>query len=206
MAVDKRYITGLPWIAPIPEAPIWQLSISQYHQMIRSGILTDDDPVELLEGLLVTKMPKNPPHRLANELAREALARLIPTGWHINTQEPITTEDSEPEPDLAIVQGERRQYRDRHPGAGEIAVVIEVADATLLNDRKLKKRLYARAGIPVYWIINLPEKQIEIYASPSSSAEEPDYQRRQDYHSADDAPLVINGQEVGRVAVLDILP
>jgi len=206
MAVDKRYITNPAWIAPMPEEPIWQLSVSQYHQMIRSGILTDDDPVELLEGLLVTKMPKNPPHRLANELARDALALLIPAGWHINMQEPITTEDSEPEPDLAIVRGQRREYRDRHPGAGEVPVVIEVADATLLRDRKMKKRLYARAGIPVYWIINLPEKQIEIYSSPFGSAEESGYQRRQDFRSTDEAPLVINGQEVGRVAVLDVLP
>ncbi|MGH9847274.1 MAG: Uma2 family endonuclease [Blastocatellia bacterium] len=206
MAVDKRYITNPAGFALTLEVPIWLLSVSQYHQMIRNGILTDEDPVELLEGLLVRKMPKNPPHRLANELARDVLAQLIPAGWHINMQEPITTEDSEPEPDLTIVRGERRHYRDRHPGAGEIAVVVEVADATLLRDRKLKKRLYARAGIPIYWIINLPEKQIEIYSLPSSSTEEPDYQRRQDCHSTDEAPLVIDRQEIGRVAVLDILP
>jgi Uma2 family endonuclease len=190
----------------MPGERIWQLSVSQYHQMIRGGILTDDDPVELLEGVLVTKMPKNPPHRLANELAREALARLIPAGWHINMQEPITTADSEPEPDLAIILGERRQYRDRHPGAGEIAVVIEVADATLVRDRELKKRLYARAGIPIYWIINLPERQIEIYTLPSSSAEEPDYQWRQDYSPTEEAPFVIDGQEIGRLPVLEVLP
>jgi Uma2 family endonuclease len=206
MAVEERYITRPGWVAAMPGEPIWQLSVGQYRQMVRNGILTDDDPVELLEGLLIPKMPKNPPHRLANELARDALARLVPAGWHINMQEPITTADSEPEPDLAIVRGERRQYGDRHPGAAEIAVVIEVADATLLRDRKLKKRLYARAGIPVYWIINLPENQIEIYTLPSSGAEEPDYQWRQDYSSIDEAPLVIDGQEVGRLAALEVLP
>jgi hypothetical protein len=78
MAVDKRYIRNPVQAAPLPDAPIWQMRVDQYHQMIRNGIRTADDPVELLEGLLVTKMPKNPPHRLANELARDVLAESFP--------------------------------------------------------------------------------------------------------------------------------
>jgi hypothetical protein len=71
--------------------------------MIRAGILTDDDPVELLEGWLVPKMPKNPPHRITTRLTREALVGILPTGWYVDTQEPITTADSEPEPDVVVV-------------------------------------------------------------------------------------------------------
>src|SRR5205085_6956634 len=124
MAVDTSSRTP-------PADPIWRLSIDQYHQMTRTGILTDDDPVELLEGWLVTKMPKNPPHRLSTQLTREALERLLPAHWHVNDQEPITTEESEPEPDITIVRGERRQYLERHPAPSEIALVVEVSDTTL---------------------------------------------------------------------------
>src|SRR5947209_7884549 len=94
---------------------LWQLSVGQYHQMIQTGILTDDDPVELLEGWLVTKMPKNPPHRLTTQLTREALAPLLPAGYYVDDQEPMTTDESEPEPDVMIVRGTRRNYRDRYP-------------------------------------------------------------------------------------------
>ena len=121
----------------LPTMPIWRLSVEQYHRMIRFGILTDDDPVELLEGWLITKMPKNPPHRLSTQLTREAIARLLPPGWYVDAQEPITTEDSEPEPDVVVVRGERHDYRDHHPREHDVALVVEVADTTLQRDRTL---------------------------------------------------------------------
>src|SRR5438105_7391720 len=82
---------------------IWRLSVSQYHNMVQTGVLTEDDPVELLEGWLVQKMPTKPLHRLTTEAIREALEGLLPVGWHVNVQEPITTETSEPEPDVSVV-------------------------------------------------------------------------------------------------------
>jgi Uma2 family endonuclease len=190
----------------VPTDFIWRLSVDQYHEMTRTGILTEDDPVELLEGWLVTKMPKNPPHRLATQLTREALARILPPGWYVDAQEPITLADSEPEPDIVVVRGDRRRYRDRHPGPQDVALVVEVADATLQRDRTLKKRLYAFADIPVYWIVNLLENQFEVYTEPSRSAEQPDYRQRQDYNLSDDIPLVIEGREVSRLAVRELLP
>jgi len=204
MAIDTQYTPRTAFV--VPTDPIWRLRVDQYHQMIRTGILTDDDPVELLEGWLVTKMPKNPSHRLATQLTRELIERLLPPGWHVDVQEPITTETSEPEPDVMIVRGERRQYRDRHPRGDEVALVIEVSDTTLQRDRTLKKAIYARASIPIYWIINLSEAQIEVYTSPSGSSEKPDYQQRQDYRLDDQAPLVIDQQEIARIAARDILP
>lgn len=190
----------------IPVEPIWRLSIGQYHRMVQAGILTDDDPVELLEGWLVTKMPKNPPHRLATQLTREALAAALPPGWFADAQELITTEDSEPEPDVVVVRGARRDYRDRHPGPEDIALVIEISDTTLQRDRTLKKRLYARAGIPIYWIVNLADNQLEVYSGPASTADTPDYQQHQVYTVDDDAPLLLVGNEVGHLSVRDLLP
>src|SRR5215813_12133096 len=86
-----------------PNEVLWRLSVAQYHEMIRASILTEDDPIELLEGLLIHKMPENPPHRMATHLTSEALRAVIPEGWYVDSQEPITLEDSAPEPDLCII-------------------------------------------------------------------------------------------------------
>src|SRR4051812_36814523 len=133
---------------------VWRLSVDQYHAMIRAGILTEDDPAELLEGVLVQKMPKNPAHVLAKLLLVEALRKILPAGWFVNDQDPVTTRDSEPEPDVAVSRGSPRDYPTRHPGPKDTPLVVEIADSSLRRDRGLKKRLYARARIPEYWIVN----------------------------------------------------
>lgn len=189
-----------------PPEPTWPLRVDQYHAMIRAGILTEDDPVELLEGWLIAKMPKNPPHSLATELLRESLTPFLPAGWHIRTQEPITTLDSEPEPDVSLVRGRRRQFAERHPHPHELALVIEVADATLRRDRSTKKQLYAKAGIAVYWIVNLIESQIEVYTQPIPNAKRADYRQFHAYGPTDQVPIVLDGVEVGQVAVKEVLP
>ena len=189
-----------------PTAPIWRLSVAKYHAMIREGILTSDDRVELLEGLLVSKRPKNPPHSVVTGLVRAALERLTPSGWHVDSQEPITLEDSEPEPDVAVVRGERREYLDHHPGPRDIALVVEVADASLQQDRTTKKRLYAAAGIPVYWIVNLSDRQIEVYSDPFGAAQEADYRQRQDYSGSQSVSISVAGLECGNIEVAAILP
>ncbi len=81
-----------------------------------------------------------------------------------------------------------------------------MADATLRRDRTLKLRIYARASVPVYWIVNLIDRQIEVYTDPTGPAEQPSYGQHRDYGPADDAPLVLDGREVGRVAVREVLP
>jgi len=192
--------------AAVPRDLIWRLSVNQYHEMIRAGILTEDDQVELLEGWLVYKMPKNPAHRIATRLTQQALEAIIPPGWYVDTQEPITLSDSEPEPDVMVVRGETRQYLDRHPGPQDLALVVEIADTTLERDRGAKKRLYARAAIPVYWIVNLVDGQCEVYTDPSGPVEEPDYRQRQDYGPSEAVPVPIEGNEIGRLAVRELLP
>lgn len=185
---------------------LWHISVERYHQMIETGILTDDDPVELLEGLLVQKMPKNPAHIYATGLLLDNLPRLIPSGWYLNFQEPVTTSNSEPEPDVTVVRGRRFDYRDRLAGPEDTALVMEVADATLRRDRGIKKRLYARAGVPVYWIINLVKSQIEVYTEPDQQSVPPDYRLRRIYREGDRIPIMLDGTEVGQILVSDILP
>lgn len=190
----------------VPPEPTYRLSVEQYHQMIRAGILTEGDPVELLEGWLVQKMGKNRPHSVATRRLRKALEGIIPAGWMVDSQEPVTTDTSEPEPDGLVARASTEDDIDRQPGPQDVALVAEVAESTLQRDRGWKKRIYARAGIPVYWIVNLVDRQIEVYTEPTGPAEQPDYRRRQDYGPTNQVPVVIAGEEVGRVAASDVLP
>lgn len=190
---------------PISTDALWRLTVDQYHAMIRAGILTTDDPVELLQGWLITKMPKHPRHRVVTQLTREALARILPGGWYVDAQEPITTADSEPEPDVVIVRGERRQYLDRHPGPRDVALVVEVADSTLLRDRSFKKRLYAAAGIPVYWIMNLVDNRLEVYTEPTGEGEQADYRESHHHAPAEVLDVVIDDHKIGRIEIRDLL-
>lgn len=193
-------------IASIPLDPIWRLSVAQYHEMIRSGILTSDDQVELLEGWLIPKMPKNPPHRIVTKLTRDALEEIAPDDCYVDSQEPITLPDSEPEPDVVIVRGETRDYQNSHPEPKDILLVVEVSDSTLDKDRGVKKRSYARAGIPIYWIINLVNETCEVYSKPHNSFDESDYQNCTIYDSVHEVPVIIDDQEIGQLNLRSLLP
>lgn len=190
----------------VPTEPIWQLTIDQYHEMCRLGILGEDDPIELLDGWLVTKMMKKPPHSEATELIRRALDCRILAGWHVRSEQPLTLATSEPEPDVMLVRGGVRDYRDRHPRANEVALVVEVADASLERDRGLKQRVCAEAGIAAYWIVDLLARRLEAYSDPSGPAEQSKYRTRRDYGPGDSVSFAIEGRELGRIAVADLLP
>jgi Uma2 family endonuclease len=174
--------------------------------MARHGILTAHDRVELLEGLLVQRMTIYPPHRRAVRKLSKALGAHAPAGWYEDVQAPITLDGSEPEPDGMVIRGDPDQYPDRHPGAQDVGLVAEVADSSLDEDRGRMKRIYAAAKIPIYWIINLVDRQVEVYADPTGPANQPDYGQRRDYGPTDMVPLVLDGQEVARIPVSDLLP
>jgi Uma2 family endonuclease len=190
---------------PSPE-PIFRLSVKQYHAMIDAGVLTDDDPVELLEGMLVFKMPKKPQHRLALRKLYEALSPLLPPGYFMLTQEPITLRDSEPEPDAAVVKGTDEDFAIRHPGPQDVPLVIEIADTTLARDRGIKLRNYAAAKIEMYWIVDLVGRAVEIYTTPDSRTSPQTYADRQVFDETKTVPFVVNGKKLGEIPVLSILP
>jgi hypothetical protein len=125
--------------------------------LIQTGILTEGDAVELLEGYVVLKMPRNPPHDGAIQRLQRRLFRLLPAGWDMRIQSDVTLSDSEPEPDLAVARGDDTTYGARHPGPADVGLIVEVADSTLATDRTDKGRLYARAGVVIYWVVNLPD-------------------------------------------------
>lgn len=189
-----------------PGVKFRRISVEEYHAMARAGILSEDDAVELLEGWLVHKMTKNPPHTATTRYIRAALERSLLAGYFVDSQEPITLSDSEPEPDVFVVRGTLDDYTSRHPYSHEVVLVVEVADSSLVQDRSTKKRVYASEGIPVYWIANLLEDQIELYSEPSGPVQYPDYQNKVVYQADDDLPIVIEGKRVGTVKVADLLP
>lgn len=190
----------------LPPDVVYRLDVEQYHAMIRAGVLTADDQVELLEGWIFPKMAKNPPHRIATRRTQRSLETIVPFGWYVDAQEPITLADSEPEPDVCIVRGATEDYPDRNPGPPDIALVVEIADSTIDRDRGLKKRMYARAGIPVYWILNLVERHLEEYIAPTSSDDSPDYQQRRDYSLTDSIIVRLEEHDIGVLAVRELFP
>ena len=189
-----------------PPFPVRRFTVDEYHQMIQTGILQEDDPVELLDGWIVQKMPRNPPHDVTVNKVQGVLLSFLPSGWQLRIQSAIATDGSEPEPDFAIVPGPPERYMSNHPKPQDIAVIIEVSDSSLTHDREKKGKIYARARIPIYWIINLVESQVEVYSRPSGPDPNPGYGRRDDYRVHDAVPLVLAGQEVGQVAVKSLLP
>ncbi len=184
----------------------YRLSVAQYRAMSDLEILTTEDRSELLEGWLVAKMSKKPPHTISKGATLRFFIRLVPLGWYVAVEDPVTAVDSEPEPDLSIVRGDVRDYREEAPGPAHVALIVEVADSSLGIDRSIKKRLYTRSGFPLYWLINRVDHRIEVYSQPTGQIEEPDYLRREDLGPDDMIPLVIDGQEVARIAVRDLLP
>jgi Uma2 family endonuclease len=190
----------------LPPVPVRRFTVDEYHRMIAAGVFAEDDRLELLDGWIIAKPAQTSPHVTVLGRADAVLRGVLPAGWHVRIRSAITTADSEPEPDLAIVRGAARDYLSRHPGPQEIALLIEVADSTLAEDRKFKGRIYARAGIPIYWIINLVDMQIEVYTDPTGPDATPGYRQLQTYGPDDLVPVVIEGREMGQITARELLP
>lgn len=175
--------------------------------MIRSGKLTEDDPVELVDGILVFKTPKKSQHTTCTALLRRALEPLLGAGWHYRSEQPVTLADGEPEPDGVIVRGTIETYAFAHPLAGDVALVIEIADGTLDRNRGIKLGSCSRAGIPHYWIVNLVDRQVELFASPDSAASpSPMYLKRAVLTFGEQLSLTLPDTTPVLVPVLSILP
>jgi Uma2 family endonuclease len=191
-----------PLTSGFPFQPM-RISVARYHHWMSTGVFSDNQRLELLDGVIVEKMIKNPPHVLATSECVAQFNALVPPGWTVRSQDPITLARSEPEPDVAVVRGKRSDYATRHPTLGEIALVIEVSDSTLTTDR-YKAGIYAAAGIPIYWIVNLPERVVEVYSSPTPGTDG-QYGEQRIYQGNDEVPVVLEGQTIGNVRVSELL-
>jgi hypothetical protein len=137
----------------------------EYEQMIDHGILGPEDRVELIGGEIVTVAPQKGRHAKAVGLGQDTLLSVIGSDFHVRVQLPLALgDDSEPEPNLAVIPGRRRDYGDDHPS--HAVLVIEVADSSITIDRIRKGSLYSRAGIADYWVLNLVSRMLEAYRRP----------------------------------------
>jgi len=137
----------------------------EYGRLIDHGFFDEDDPIELLDGLLLVKEPPHSPHRTAVLLVAKALEQAFGAGWFVQTQSPIILDDrSEPEPDIAVIRGSPRDYVHAHPTRP--ALVVEVAQSGLRLARGRKAAAYARGRIADYWIVNLIDRVLEVRREP----------------------------------------
>ena len=150
-----------PPIVESPNPPLKKWSVEDYHRMIEFGILTREDQVELLEGVIVQLSPQRSPHAATTQCASDYLRERLMGQVIVRVQLPITLPpDSEPEPDIAIVRLDPRKYFDRHPQSNDILFLAEVADSTLREDRTRKAKLYAKANISEYWVLDVNNRQV----------------------------------------------
>ena len=196
----------IPLETPPSGGGLFRFSVDLYLEMVRLGLLANDDRVELLEGLIVTKMGRNPPHILATKRIVSALSGVLPPGWHVSKEDPVRLSGSVPEPDCAVLRGTAEDYADRLPTVVDVALVVEVADASLTHDRNVKGAAYARDGIPFYWLANLVDDRFEVYTDPTGPSASPGYRTCVHYGRGDVLPVVVAGREVARLAVSDLLP
>ncbi len=143
-------------------------SVEDYHRMIENGLLTHDDRVELLEGIVSNMSPKGVSHVIISRWIAERFREYLGEGAYLLTQDLITLTEqgSEPEPDITIARGSMFNYTEHHPYPEDILLVIEVADSSLEVDKKIKMPIYAKARIQDYWAVDIKAKEITIYRQP----------------------------------------
>jgi Uma2 family endonuclease len=142
-----------------------RITVDEYHRRIETGSLGEDDRVELIGGAIVAMTPQGPAHALAIQNLTRLVAQGLSADLALRPQLPLTLpDDSEPEPDLAVVRLEDARSREHHPRTA--LLVVEVAGDSLRLDREMKAALYARAGVPEYWIVNLAESTVEVHRDP----------------------------------------
>ena len=144
-----------------------RFSVQDYYRMAEMGVLRPGSRVELIEGKITDMSPIGPFHgglvkRLSRIFNLKAKSR-----WVVSTQDPLHLDDfSEPQPDIMVLKPSADDYANRHPGPGDVFLLIEVSDSTIDFDRDEKLPIYGKAGIPEVWIINLNDLTIEIYREP----------------------------------------
>lgn len=153
--------------SPLENLPQRRWSVDEYHRMIATGILTSRDHVELLDGHIIEMVPQDPPHASTTSSVGNAFVMLFAGKAWIRQQLPITiAPNSEPEPDIAVVKIDPQRYGDRHPSPADVYLLVEVADATFNTDRHQKLKIYASAGIPEYWIIDVKQRRLLVFREP----------------------------------------
>lgn len=177
----------IPSPPPSGTPPLHRITVDEYEQIIASGALEDPSRVELIDGYMVDKLGKNAEHGYATKQTLKALDSRLPAGWTSRKEEPVRIPAfDEPEPGIAIVRGSDADYPRRIPTASDVALLVEVSESTLRQDRGKKRRAYAKAAIAVYWIVNLVAPRVEVYTGPLNEGR---YRSRKDYKPGQQVPV-----------------
>ena len=192
-------LAGPDWVP----SHLYRITLEQYEAMIASGAFNKRDRVQLINGYLVAKMTELPAHGAACDAIHLTLEPLLPLGWYVRTERVIRIPNyaSMPKPDVVVVRGNWRDYANRYPEPADIAMVVEVASSSLYEDRMMAV-IHGAGGVPTYWIINLVDRQVEVYSDPFQGG----YQSRVEFKPGQAIPVVIASQQVGTIAVDDVLP
>ncbi|MBD2605706.1 Uma2 family endonuclease [Scytonema hofmannii FACHB-248] len=143
-------------------------TVADYHRMAETGILDEDERVELLEGKIIWMSAKGTAHRSAVGRTDYLLKNRLGNRAWVSIQDPIKlNERSEPEPDVAVVQIDPLDYADHHPTPSEVYLIIEVADSSLKFDCETKGKAYAQAGIADYWVLDVIARQLYVFREPN---------------------------------------
>ena len=176
------------------------ITVDEYERMGEAGIFHPDARLELLEGEIYQMSPIGIPHASCVKFLSTLLNGLFNGKLLVSVRDPVRLSDlSEPQPDVALLRWRDDFYRRAHPTPADVLLVIEVADSTVETDRSYKVPLYARAGIPEAWLVNLPEERIELFAEPAGGA----YQVNRIFSRGDDVES--HGVAGLRVGVADVL-
>lgn len=164
-------------------AKYW-ISVDEYERMGEAGIFGEDARLELLEGEIYELSPIGSPHAACVTILHRLLTLKYSDKMIVISQNPIRLNDfSEPQPDIALLRWRDDFYKQEHPTPDDILLIIEVADSTVETDRSYKMPLYAKAGIAEMWLVNLPEEQIELFATPANG----EYQTNITFKRGDEA-------------------
>jgi Uma2 family endonuclease len=190
----------------MPPEPIRRFSLAEIHAIVQLGLLTEDDPYEFLDGWLLPKFARGPAHNYVASSLGDMLRKRLPAPWVVFSTGTITMPDSEPEPDLLVALGPIERYRLQYPKPHEVPLVVEVSDISLTRDRGLKNRIYARAGIAEYWIVNLIDRQIEVHTLPQLEGESPSYAQQAIYRPGQSVSVPLEGARILEIPVAELLP
>lgn len=156
--------------------------LTEYHRLIELGFFQTNERIELIKGQIIQIAAKSAPHSVCNTLLFSELFTLLQGQATVRNQEPIILgNDSEPEPDIAIVRNRSDRYLNSHPSTTDILLVIEVSDSTLKYDRETKLSLYAESGVGNYWVFNLVANCLEAYSQLYQTQDSFEYAIRQIY-------------------------
>lgn len=186
--------------------PIHRISAAEYERMTRAGVFGPTERIELLQGMLVRKTPTRPMHSSVIMKLMYLLTPRFKEPWLLRMQSQLgLSDDSVPEPDLAVVRGVLDQFDGVYPAPSDTALLVEVSESSLRFDLGVKLALYAAAKIPEYWVVDLPNGKLHVHTRPRGG-KRPAYRTVQVLGVGDEVPLTLRGEALGALRVGDFLP